>query len=60
MYRCGVACSGFFVFAMEVTMKRRAADDGSEVSVDDDDDDGISTVKSKSAGDGSVIFRASE
>lgn len=37
-------------------MKRRAAEDGSEESAVENEDDGISIVKSKSAGDGSVIY----
>lgn len=57
MYKWGVGCSGFFVFVMEVTMKRRAAEDGSEKSVVENEDDGISTVKSRSAGDGSVTCK---
>lgn len=55
VYKWGVGCSGFFAFAIEVTMKRRAAEDGSEESVVENEDDGISIVKSRSAGDGSVI-----
>lgn len=57
VYKCGVGWSGFFAFAIEVTMKRRAAEDGSEVSVVEDENDGMSMVKSRSAGDGSVICK---
>lgn len=38
-------------------MKRRAAEDGSEVSVVGDENNGMSIVKSRSAGDGSVICK---